>query len=204
MNQRSALEIFGVIVVVLMISGFIYYEYFLPKAENKSKSTVQEEVAGEKDVDEDIFKNITYNLKVSDKNKSTKVTMVNGIAEIDKYTACSLGDSAINQTDKKGVAVVYCNYSASYTDAFLVAFKNLDGTPLQTDVVDIRNHPELESRDLDKVEVGSVTFDSSDIIEAEVLVVPASFGNAPEYQKSPTEPVAVKYQLTNQGKLIPG
>ena len=155
-------------------------------------------------ISKDIFKNATYSLNLSGKNKNnpTQITMTGGNSKIGDFTICSLDNSAINQKQKIGIAVVYCNYSASFTDIFLVTFKNLDSTPAQTDAIDLRKHSDLKSHDLDKVSVENIALDSSNVIAINILVVPESLKDAPEYQKSATEPVTIKYQLDNQGKLI--
>ena len=156
-----------------------------------------------------VFKNATYRLdfwigKDAETATTVEFTMVNGSARLVKvsdYTVCSLEGSTIDQNGKKGVVAVYCNYGASATDVFLVAFKNLNGFPVQTDVVDLRKHSVLLSRNLTRVGIREMYLQPSGLLTVVAMVVPEALRDAPGYQQSATEPVTITYNLDSQGKI---
>jgi len=72
--------------------------------------------------------------------------MVDGSAKVGEFTSCwSSGETAaIDQDGNKGVVEVACNYGASRTDNFLVAFKTWTVFLFKTDFVDIRKNSILD------------------------------------------------------------
>lgn len=186
--------ILGLIIIFFIIGGAFYW--------SKLSQTK---------ISEDVFMNATYSLNlVGDQRiNPTKVVMTNGIANIGPYGACFIINvntkevlsAAIDQNKKVGVVEVNCNYGASLTDVFLVVFKNLNSSPVQTDVVDLRNHPDLQSHVLTKVSMNNLSFDINGNLKVDTLVVPDTLKDASGVDQYATEPVAVNYRLTSDNKL---
>ncbi len=157
-------------------------------------------------ISEDIFKNANYQITFVDDNKTIKFNMKNGESdELENHAFCfSPSMSTTNSRNKTGVVEVDCNYGASRTDVFLVAFKNLDRVPIQTDEVDLRENPTLKALnplDLWKLGVDDMTLDNSNFLRVTALVVPESQIDLSGAEKYATKPVPVSYHLDNQGKL---
>ena len=163
-------------------------------------------------ISENVFKNATYRIAYFGGKNGTapkEFTMVDGSAKLAEFTVCGIVNinskevlsATIDQSGSRGVVAVYCNYGASATDVFLVAFKNLNNVPVQTDVVDIRNHSILLSRNLFRVGVKQMFLEPSGVLTVTTLVVPEALRNAPGYQQSATEPVTIVYHLDSQGRI---
>jgi hypothetical protein len=154
----------------------------------------------------DVFKNAIYRIPYVSYDG---FKMIDGSAKLAKYTICfivnpnskKILNATIDQNRNRGVVTVYCNYGASGTDVFLVAFKNLNSVPVQTDVVDLRQHPDLVSRNLFRVDVRQMSLENS-LLKVIALVVPDYLRNAPGSEQSATEPVTISYILNDKGKLI--
>ena len=163
-------------------------------------------------ISENVFKNATYHIAYfTGKNGTTpkEFTMIDGSAKLAEFTVCGIVDvnskqvlaATLDQGGSRGVVTVYCNYGTSATDVFLVAFKNLNGVPVQTDVVDLRKHSVLLSRNLFRVGVKQMSLESNGLLTVTALVVPEALRNAPGYQQSATEPVTITYHLDSQGRI---
>ncbi len=163
-------------------------------------------------ISENVFKNATYRIDYSiGENRSTpkEFTMTDGSAKLADFIVCGIVDvnskkvlsATIDQSKDRGIVTVYCNYGASLTNVFLVVFKNLNSVPVQTDVVDLRKHSILSSRNLFRVGVKQMSLEPSGLLTVTALVVPEALRNAPGYQQSATEPVTISYHLNNQGRI---
>jgi len=157
-------------------------------------------------ITDDVFKNATYQITFVDNNKTIKFNMKNGESdELENHAFCfSPSMSTTNSRNKTGVVEVDCNYGTSRTDVFLVAFKNLNRIPVQTDEVDLRENPTLKTLDpwdLWRVGVDDMTLDNNGLIKVTAMVVPESQRDLSGAEKYATKPIPVSYHLDNHGKF---
>jgi hypothetical protein len=220
-NQKGFANIILIAAVIILVGtvGYFALRKLVPQAQITQPETSQQlsgitlnsnNSSQASKISKNVFKNATYHIAYSTgKNETTpkEFTMINGSAKLAEFTVCGIVNvnskevlaATIDQRSSKGVVTVYCNYGASATDVFLVAFKNLNGVPVQTGVVDIRKHSVLLSRNLFRVGVKQMFLEPSGVLTVTALVVPEAFRNAPGYQQSATEPVTITYHLDSQG-----
>lgn len=143
----------------------------------------------------DVFKNVAYSIAPSDRDLS--LCNIAGLGTTENNLVV-----AIDQIGKKGVVEVNCSMGADGVDVFLVAFKNLNSVPVQTDAVDLRLHSDLQSRNLYRVDVKQMSLGSNGVLAVTALVVPDALRNEPSLRQVPTEAVGISYQLNTQGKFV--
>ena len=224
MNDQKGfanIVLIGIIVVLIGVVG--YFALRQPKQQTQvaqpetnqqpsNETPISNNPPQASKISESVFKNATYRIAYSTgKNGTTpkEFTMIDGSAKLAEFTVCGIVNvnskevlaATIDQGRNRGVVTVYCNYGASATDVYLVAFKNLNGVPVQTDVVDLRKHSILLSRNLFRVGVKQMSLEPSGILTVTTLVVPEALRNAPGYQQSATEPVTITYRLDSQGRI---
>lgn len=189
-------------IIILVAIGF-----FVSKRSSSSTPAVSTDMF-------DVFKNATYTLVLTGSSSPQTFTMTDGSAMVN-HAGCSIVNlttkaviaAALDAGTDQGVVSVYCNYGASLTDVYLVAFKGLNGTPdataVQTSVVDVRKHPDLSHENLFRVGVSDMAFLPNDILRVNAMVVPKSLENAPGYEQSASELVMIGYKLGQNGALTP-
>ncbi len=213
--MKNSQKVIAPIIMVLIVAVILGGVYLLVRQQGNKKTEVPI-------ISADVFKNAVYRIVFPGKDVTPprEFTMIDGFAQnIDKVEGgCNIVDAisnkylhpdskellvaTIDQSGNKGVVAVYCNYGASANDIFFVAFKNLNGVPAQTDAVDLRKHPDLQSRNLYRVGVKQIALDANGVLTVTALVVPDALRNAPGVQQNASESVAISYSLDNQGKLI--
>jgi len=223
MNQKGFANIILIAVIVVLVGAVGYFALRQPAQQTQvvqpetnqqpSNGTLNSNTPSQTSkISENVFKNATYRVGYSTGKNGTatkEFTMVDGSAKLADYTVCGIVNvdskevlaATIDQSGNRGVVTVYCNYGASATDVFLVAFKNLNGVPVQTNVVDLRKHSVLLSHNLFRVGVKQISLEPSGLLTVTALVVPEALRNAPGYQQSATEPVTITYHLDSQGRI---
>jgi hypothetical protein len=224
-NQKGFANIFLIVIVVILAGAAGYFALRQPAQQTQvvQPETNQQPSNGTPNsnnppqvsiISSNIFKNATYRITFAGKDAdiTKEFTMTNGFStnSIADFPLCNilglgieneLAITTIDQDKDRGVVVINCSYGASFTDVFLVAFKNLNGVPVQTDVVDLRKHSVLLSHNLSRVGVKQISLESSGVLTVTALVVPEALRNAPGYQQSATEPVTITYHLDSQGRI---
>lgn len=191
----------GISVLMILMVGVVYV-YSAQKQQDVNIEPIAEEQQPVSQFN-DVFLNATYSLPVLFvKGENTPVAQMKfaaGQARPEEFTACTIVNyetgkilaATIDQASTRGVVAVYCNYGASRTDVFLVAFDDLTGTPRQTDQIETGGRA-----------VQEMTLAANGLLKVTVLQVPENQRNLPRVEQSTTEKVFLNYTLNAQGKIV--
>ncbi|MBP6948483.1 MAG: peptidoglycan-binding protein [Candidatus Pacebacteria bacterium] len=163
----------------------------------------------------DKIKNATYyfnlpNGKDEGSKSITPLKMINGEAKFslsNGYSAiCYFLNGgphfAVNKNGDKVAVAVSCSHGGSTIDNFLIAFKNINNTLIQTDIANLLEYPSTKIKNSLRISVENIDLSNDNIVSVATLVVPESSYSLPQYKQDATESFVVKYQLNSSGKLL--
>lgn len=149
----------------------------------------QKEVLVQENITEKDFKNATYTLPWEDDAKYDEIkgyfivpnktftmkdgSFTEGNPVVGNGVYCAIGGTFdVFETkfvgvsnSQLGVIDVYCNYGGTNTDVYLVAFKNIEGSLVQTDLINLQSESKFE-RFLNNVNLLSISEDNKIFVSA--------------------------------------
>jgi hypothetical protein len=214
--KKGFLNFIYIIIALALIIVFIRFalQKANPKLERKITDTISQKVSQGasklEEVSEELFKDAKYRLTFSDKELGVKeFTLDKGKAVIGEALSCGIvkEDSkilayGIDKVANRGVVTIYCNRGANIIDVFLVAFKDLNKTPISTDAVDVRLHPLIKDRKaLRRITIEKIAFASNGELVVNISAIPDALSDKPGYEQVESEAVTINYRLDEEGKI---